>query len=675
VSFLLPNESVAQEIVGQVQQLLEGSTESAGLRAMSADELDWSRAEVLLLDGDVAEGEEVEALLVIPAVDDGAGGQALWGRTKPSINTKRALYVGVIVKKQPAGGSPRYQVTSKTPIANAGSAVPAKKPLVICPYRYYGQTAAYRSLLCQWWEGQAITKINRFFLERSLDLLPELFDALQGENLNAPGITSITFMGPDGNLILTKPKDLDLDPETMKELYERLTNGDPLAFNPAVLRAILEGLGFALDIIGLVTDLQNWWDQQIQADRDYAQDLVNGLQTILIGLLTQYDVSTLTFDELVQLLQAEIEDAFEQSGAGANAVEAFMTALSEALQSSGLLPEGQDALGQALEMMATFMAMFVVNGEQAAMEGLIENFGPFAVIAAVRLRELSESGALASDFLTLPSVTADCETEGIQDPVVCLLSGIDTLLDSGVGNLEEMMQYLAAAAYQVVEYGQNSSEGRLGLEAIARVTILSTEIFPAMVEKGWNTSGNQLEFMIISVPQPDGTVEYVAAFYGKFLLSNKGVLQDQLELIGFIEPYLEEDDINSIIAAIDRAIDLLSNIPAEVPYVVQIIDKLESEAALNDLCANLPVRNGVPVVVMYPDGTIPCFSNTDEAGALLICRLMGRPNCNYNPGYIPPGAIVPPGSGNASSTSTETIINSSTTPSATCNKSVVCLLE
>jgi predicted RNase H-like HicB family nuclease len=89
-SFLLPNESVTQEIVGQVQQLLEGSAESAGLRALGTDELDWSRAEVLLLDGEVAEGEEVEALLVIPAVDDGTGSQALWGRTRTAIDPGRA---------------------------------------------------------------------------------------------------------------------------------------------------------------------------------------------------------------------------------------------------------------------------------------------------------------------------------------------------------------------------------------------------------------------------------------------------------------------------------------------------------------------------------------------------------------------------------------------------------
>jgi hypothetical protein len=104
-SFLLPNESVTQEIVGQVQRLLEGSTESAGLRAMTTDELDWSRAEVLLLDGDVAEAKQVEALLVIPEVEDTTG-QALWGRTRAAIDPGRAMYARVTVQKAtPTQGS------------------------------------------------------------------------------------------------------------------------------------------------------------------------------------------------------------------------------------------------------------------------------------------------------------------------------------------------------------------------------------------------------------------------------------------------------------------------------------------------------------------------------------------------------------------------------------------
>jgi len=105
VQFLLPNEEITEEIAEQVRELLEGSdvgTEGSRVWGMSSEqELDWDRAEVVLL-GNPEEGEEVEALLVIPAGDDGAGtteGQQLWGRTRPAIDPQRATYVSVRVRR------------------------------------------------------------------------------------------------------------------------------------------------------------------------------------------------------------------------------------------------------------------------------------------------------------------------------------------------------------------------------------------------------------------------------------------------------------------------------------------------------------------------------------------------------------------------------------------------
>jgi hypothetical protein len=132
-----------------VRELLEGSgTESAGLRALSAEELDWSRAEVLLLDGDLSEGEEVEALLVIPAVGDGTGGQALWGRTRAAIDPGQATYARVTVKKTAQGS---YQVTTQNVQTTPGRELdPAFR---YCPYQYYGQMSSFRRALCQnYWE-------------------------------------------------------------------------------------------------------------------------------------------------------------------------------------------------------------------------------------------------------------------------------------------------------------------------------------------------------------------------------------------------------------------------------------------------------------------------------------------------------------------------------------------
>jgi hypothetical protein len=163
VSFLLPNETVTQEIAEQVRELLEGSgTESAGLRALSAEELDWSRAEVLLLDGDLSEGEEVEALLVIPAVDDGTGSQALWGRTRAAIDPQRATYARVTVKKTAQGSARRYQVNSSSVRPRPGRELP--KPFKYCPYRYYWKLVPFDRELCRdawerWYECQRRCRI------------------------------------------------------------------------------------------------------------------------------------------------------------------------------------------------------------------------------------------------------------------------------------------------------------------------------------------------------------------------------------------------------------------------------------------------------------------------------------------------------------------------------------
>jgi len=145
VSFFLPNDEVTQGIAKQVQELLEGSeAEGAGLRAMGAEgELDWSRAEVLLLDGDV---EETEALLVVPYV--GAEGQSLWGSRRAAIDVERALYVQVKVRREAAeGGRPSYRVSGQAPVVRKGSEL--ERAFKFCPYQYYGRLSSFRRVLCE----------------------------------------------------------------------------------------------------------------------------------------------------------------------------------------------------------------------------------------------------------------------------------------------------------------------------------------------------------------------------------------------------------------------------------------------------------------------------------------------------------------------------------------------
>jgi len=147
VSFFLPNDEVTQGIAKQVHELLEGSgAEGAGLRAMSAEELDWSRAEVILLDGYVEDGEEAEALLVVPYV--GAEGQSLWGSRRAAIEVERALYARVKVRREAAeGGRPSYRVSGQAPVVRKGSEL--ERAFRFCPYQYYGRLSPFRRALCQ----------------------------------------------------------------------------------------------------------------------------------------------------------------------------------------------------------------------------------------------------------------------------------------------------------------------------------------------------------------------------------------------------------------------------------------------------------------------------------------------------------------------------------------------
>ena len=95
VSFFLPDAQGTQDVVDQVKEQLQqgGGAASASLRAMEeAGDLDWSRAEVIVLDA--AEGEDTEALLVVPMADSAAAGQALWGQTGAPINPNRPCMSG-----------------------------------------------------------------------------------------------------------------------------------------------------------------------------------------------------------------------------------------------------------------------------------------------------------------------------------------------------------------------------------------------------------------------------------------------------------------------------------------------------------------------------------------------------------------------------------------------------
>jgi hypothetical protein len=332
---------------------------------------------------------------------------------------------------------------------------------------------------------------------------------------------------------------------------------------------------------------------------------------------------------------------------------------------------------EALDLMATFIATFAQFDEKGTnsvglMYSLLERFGSSAVIAAASLKELGLQGQY-SDLFAFPGQSCDLSP----DPVVCLMKEIadlagssdvawDAPADQDPGNMKLMMLYLAAAAYQAQSSAgdpQQEAEYLAGLEGIARVTLLVQELIPELKRAGWT------QFNFVSSIQGGTGFGF---FAWKDLSQEPGMEGLSTSFVGLIEPLLQESDVQDVLAAIDDAINYLTqSVPSTLrstwPFVAIILYKVESQAALDALCASLP-EDGLPVVVMYPDGTIPCYAGTDETGALQFCAWMGRTNCNFRERFLPPDRL-------ASESASAVLANANTTPASTCNRNVLCLLE
>ena len=535
------------------------------------------------------------------------------------------MYVGVAVKKQAAQGSaqPKLIVTTD-PVEKPGSQI-TTKALPICPYRYYGQIAEFRVLLCRWWESGAASKIKEFLFNKALDILREIYNlANQGTQSGTGGLLGIS--GPQGNVLLAGLRSeviKDLGTEKLKDIYKQVVEGKILN-QPWLTTANPLATQFLFLILDFIKDLTDIWLKMSAEERE-------NLEKALADIFNAVDPATAAGD---LYNGSKLNNASDKEKAFGKFIDAVTEVLLKGLQS-----DRQLAQEEALRMVSTALTELKKNSAPGLRDYLISAYGPVAIVALAKLVELRDAGLLSTNY-------------AFPGNIIAFFEELRNLASQGVSNLDQLMQYLAAAVYQAAQYG-GSADGERGLEGVARATLLIENIFPTMIQHGWKG--------MTFLQNVEGLGSF--AFYGILYSDDGGV---SVGVVGFIEPYLKPEDVAGVLADIERGAKFISG-KATFPYVVQFIDKADPQA-LSDLCSNLP-KGDIPEVVVRPDGKIECFANTDTNGAMFICQLMGLPNCRYTPPPSPPDTS-PPGSGSASMT-----VIKSGKPTATCNTLVQCLVE
>ncbi len=234
VDLFLPDDAGTQEIASQVQPLLSMTAGSQGVRAQ---ELDWSQAQVVILDADQ---EEATALVVVPEMSSSTGQTLLPGGM--SFDLDRAVHTAVKVQRvsTESGGSGKWQILP-TPVSQLPVIKPVPKPTPTppklpapkpappspppppappvqlgtaikpvfdyCPYGYSGPVTALSKVMCQnswelwyqkeWKSGRiaarsreiASTASSAIYQEMSTP--PAIFARGEGANVLASGLGAL----------------------------------------------------------------------------------------------------------------------------------------------------------------------------------------------------------------------------------------------------------------------------------------------------------------------------------------------------------------------------------------------------------------------------------------------------------------------------------------------------
>jgi hypothetical protein len=282
-------------------------------------------------------------------------------------------------------------------------------------------------------------------------------------------------------------------------------------------------------------------------------------------------------------------------------------------------------LEEALRIMGIFVSTIKSLNAPGLMTAIVDQAGAAGIIAFAKLVEAQQ---YANTKYVFPK-----DIVGFFEKVLQLKS----ILTYGWGLF---LEHLAAAAAQASAKA-GTPEGDAALEMVARLTLLQ-DLFFKMHQKGWErlTYGSKWDSPL------------AFDFYGKKTFDVSGIGEYLWHIVGWVEPYLSQGDVDRILQQIENAANwILQHISLDPfgwgPFlgggkqaIVQVIDNYDP-SALAYLCSCVSgKRYGVPVVIIV-DGQVQCHSqDVSDQGAQDICEQMGY--CNSSTGSQDGASDDPP---------------------------------
>jgi hypothetical protein len=462
-------------------------------------------------------------------------------------------------------------------------------------------------------ERRVAKKVQKVSFKRGLRALPEMHREDQRPTSAKTATKVIGMAGPKGRAIPVGSADL-MEPTKLQLYYDRaIAAAEGVeGQNLRVLIRLLQAMGIAGTIIDLIQLLTSafWGDHGID------------IEALHDGIDEVKDKDEARVKDKIEQRYEDWELEGERATPWTRALGKFIDGLRDALIRSGWYRTKEEALDAAIELLASFIATMERNGMDIA--SYLREFGPSVVIALALLQEVQENPLYA-----FPSASRECMDRGITDPAACLMRQLYLLMDL-------LLQYLVAMVYQAVHGGDKE----IGLEGIARVTLLVQELFPRLKANGWTA-------LAITVLEGEfngemrGGIYFVGDKRVKHFFALDGRSYDKISVFGWIEPYLKRDEVSRIIERIEVATrHIAMNLTPETGgtryAVIEIVDRWQEGAMFgpDGLCTQIQNRSffGVPVIVIRRDGKILCWKNLSPHEALIFCQAMGFPNCRLPEG-------------------------------------------
>jgi hypothetical protein len=639
VSLFLPDEVGTQELAADLQALLESDTTAVGLTAMQTQTMDWANAEVILDDTQVTVLEdgtqEMEALVVVPAVDSTAG-QALWDRTRPMIDEERATYVKVTVKKtppQPSNPRPQLQVVKPTlerphvqPVVKNGSELGLNQDYNFCPFQHYGRLQYFRKSLCQSWRLP-------WTLDRSSRTLADSYNTVSSSltALNIPKGGIAALGNRERALVLAGFE--NVTSELVSALYrqsQESTGTQEVEAQEVDITLLCNLIQTSNRIAGIVSG--------------FLCDLVAGSIVDWINARSEQERQRIL--GLIQELQAasDFEIQLANSVIGDSLFEQFLQGVRNVWIQAGILSPDRPSLlhdGEFKALLQQVLSYYKSHGAEAAVA--VAHLGSAALSVPMLLEYYLRQVVQDPRF---PAMGASESVKVIVGLLPKLIPGSLAMTDA-----QKLVTLLAGLVGGALT-GQPADQAR---ELITRV-LGTFQLASDLTQRGWVIKR-------LAVPSEETGGIGIAGYVGIAvdLVAKKQIAgleycgTCQVAAYTILEPYLESSaqnpkDLNTLIGRVVQAI-LFASASFSKLYetgtldawrvVVVFIDQVAPGADPTQVCSAPLVQTyssqrNVPVVVVQ-GGRVVCHTdNISAADAQKICQEQGK--CSEPPpGDYPSG--------------------------------------